>query len=128
MSEHRAFPKPVPTIPVVHLGCAGHLIVSQSCRWRRHTQIGSRFRVSTVGDYFPDWHGPRETIGSGAQDWFETMVFVTTSQPDTGNDGCGCLTVDDYNEIDGRRYATAGEAQAGHDAMIAKYLAIAERA
>lgn len=110
----------------VDLGCPGHFIAVDSCRFRRHTQIGDKWRVSTVGDYFPPplrgEKRTRETIGSGPKDFFETMVFETTGQPERENEGCGCLEVKDYCESDGRRWATAGEAQAGHEAYVRKYM------
>lgn len=107
---------------VVELGCAGHLIVASSCRFRRHTQVGNDFRVSTVGDYYPDHRdGKRDTIGAGDKSFFETMVFRTLKAQDTGNEGCGCHAVADWCEIDGKRYATAGEAQKGHEQFVAKY-------
>ena len=51
------------------------------------------------------------------------MVFETTEQPDAGSEGCGCLTVRSFSEIDGTRYATAGEAQAGHERFVCQYIA-----
>jgi hypothetical protein len=107
----------------IELGCAGHCIVSGSCRFRRHTQVGT-YRVSTIGDYYS--RNKRETIGSGPDDFFETMVFRTSLEPDAGNEGCGCRTVLDWGEIDCERYATAGAAQAGHERFVAKYLAASD--
>lgn len=99
------------------LGCAGHLIGASSCHFRRHTQIGTKFRVSTVGDYYV---GEKRTpMGFGDQ-FFETMVFSTVAKsPD--NDGCGCLEAKSWSEIDTRRYATAGEALAGHEELVRIY-------
>ena len=105
------------------LGCPGHFIGVRDCVFRRHTQIGERFRVSTVGDYSP--RGKRERIGAGQNSYFETMVFNTVPHPSPGNEGCGCRQVESYSEIDSMRYATAGEAQAGHEAMVEKYMALA---
>ena len=62
---------------ITELGCPGHLIVADRCRWRRHTQIGTHYRVSTVGNYFPEKGGERDTIGGDADSFFETMVFRT---------------------------------------------------
>lgn len=116
----------------IELGCAGHLIVAKWCRWKRHTQVG-KYRVSSIGDYYgPDIDRidrdrnavKRQTIGGGDDSYFETMVFETIDEQDTGNDGCGCRAVKDWSEIDGERYATAGEAQAGHERYVAKYLAL----
>lgn len=110
------------TIKPIELGCAGHLIVAHKCHWRRHTQVGN-YRVSTVGNYFPYRDKPRETIGAGEHSFFETLVFETTDEQDPENESCGCRAVKDWSEIDGERYATAGEAQAGHERYIEKYLA-----
>lgn len=112
----------------IELGCAGHLIVARYCRWKRHTQVG-KYRVSSIGDYYLSLTGreddeKRKTIGAGDDAWFETMVFETSDEQDDGNEGCGCRRVKDWSEIDGERYATAGEAQAGHERYVAKYLAL----
>ena len=112
------------SIERIELGCAGHFIAARSCRWRRHTQVGN-YRVSSVGDYFP--RDERETIGAGPDDFFETYIFKTTDAQARDNEGCGCHQVAEWSEIDGRRWATAGEAQAGHESFVAKYLAIAQQ-
>lgn len=109
----------------VELGCAGHFIASDSCRFRRHTQIDGAYRVSTVGDYY-DHTGKRQTVGAADDSFFETYVFRTTGAPADGNDGCGCVEVADWCEIDGRRWATAGEAQRGHEDFVEKYAALSE--
>jgi hypothetical protein len=100
----------------IELGCAGHHICADRCRFRRHTQVNG-YRISTVGDLYID--DKRETIGGSG--YFETYIFKTTGEPCKGNDGCGCIQVADWCEIDGERYETAGEAQAGHEAYVAKY-------
>jgi hypothetical protein len=106
------------------LGCPGHFIGASRCRYRRHTQVGGVYRVSTVGDYYA-MEGKRETIGAGVDAFFETYVFRTLDAPDSGNEGCGCHAVAGWSEIDGERYATAGEAQAGHERYVAQYLKLA---
>lgn len=103
----------------VELGCAGHLIVSDMCLFRRHTQVGN-YRVSTVGNYHPPNTKARSTIGAGEK-YFETMVFRLTDKPADASEGCGCREVADWCEIACKRYATAGEAQAGHEAFVAEY-------
>jgi hypothetical protein len=60
-------------------------------------------------------------------DLFETMVFETIGKPADGNEGCGCIEVRDYSESECHRYATAGEAQAGHETMVRKYQRKASR-
>jgi hypothetical protein len=106
---------------IVELGCAGHLIVARDCHFRRHTQIGDSYRVSTVGEYWPPHKDKRDTIGAGDDSFFETMVFKTTSKQCKDNEGCGCHEVADWCEIDCERYATAGKAQAGHQRYVKKY-------
>jgi len=106
----------------IELGCAGHFIGGRSCHWHRHTQVGN-YRVSSVGDYYPN--EKRETLGASADSFFETYVFKTTDALAKGNDGCGCREVAEWCEIDGSRWATAGEAQAGHESFVSRYLATA---
>jgi hypothetical protein len=117
-------------VVVTELGCPGHLIVSRWCQWRRHTQIGWRYRVSSIGNYFPRGDDKRSTVGSGPKDFFETMVFETSDNPADGaaSEGCGCKAVKGWGEIDGTRYATAGDAQKGHERFVAKYRRKAEKA
>jgi hypothetical protein len=103
---------------IVELGCAGHFICSDNCGWRRHTQVGN-YRISTVGDLYIE--DKRVTVGCGETDYFETMVFLTTDKAARENDGCGCRAVVDWGGIEHERYSTAGEAQAGHEAMVRKY-------
>jgi hypothetical protein len=105
----------------IELGCAGHFIAASSCRFHRHTQVGD-FRVSTVGDYYPLDGRKRTPLGADPASFFETMVFRTVKAANAGNEGCGCREVLDWSELDSKRYATAGEAQAGHERMVAKYL------
>ena len=114
------------SVKPIELGCAGHFIAARSCFWRRHTQVGG-YRVSSIGNYFPERGGERQTIGAGDDAFFETMVFRIQNEQERGNEGCGCCAVADWSEIDGERYATAGEAQAGHERYIKKYLAIAKK-
>lgn len=108
-------------VRVVELGCAGHFICSSRCRFRRHTQVG-KYRVSTVGDmYYDESDTNRRTLGAGKKDFFETMVFKTTGSRCKQNEGCGCMQVVSWSEVDGERYETAGAAQRGHERYIAKY-------
>jgi hypothetical protein len=113
---------------ITHLGCVGHFICASDCQFRRHTQVdgpGGHFRVSTVGDFYykHEKNGKRQTLGAGADSFFETMVFETTSKPADGdrNEGCGCHEVVEFCEIDSERYATAGAAQAGHEKFVAMF-------
>lgn len=109
----------------VELGCAGHFICARDCQFRRHTQVGSKYRVSTVGNlYYDHEKGKRQTVGAGKNSFFETYIFETTGEPAVGSEGCGCIQIKDWSEIDGRRWATAGEAQAGHEQFVSKYMKI----
>ena len=104
----------------VEIGCPGHLIVASFCHWRRHTRV-SGYRISTVGDYYQRGIKGRQTVGLGR--YFETMVFRITGEA-TDVESCGCGDAD-FSEIDFEGYNTAGAAQAGHEQMVEKYLAIA---
>ena len=106
----------------LELGCAGHFICASDCHWRRHTQVGL-YRISSVGElYYKHEPQKRQTLGADPKSFFETMVFETTGKPASDNDGCGCQAVKEWREVDGQRYATAGAAQRGHEAFVAKYM------
>jgi hypothetical protein len=47
---------------ITELGCAGHFIGARSCAFRRHTQIGNLYRVSTVGNYYNGLLDERVTL------------------------------------------------------------------
>lgn len=104
----------------IELGCAGHFIASAACQWRRHTEING-YRISSVGNYFPANSQKRGTIGAGPDSFFETYVFRLTKYLAKDSEKCGCHAVADWSEIDGQRYATTGEAQAGHERYVRKY-------
>ena len=110
----------------IELGCAGHFICSSRCRFRRHTQVGT-YRISTVGDLYYKEDGKRETLGASKDSFFETYVFKTTRKQAKNNEGCGCHNVISFAKIDGKRYATAGEAQSGHEQYVKKYQRKAKR-
>lgn len=107
---------------VTELGCPGHYILAAHCRWRRHTQIGTRYRVSSVGNLFLKDDEPEERKTIGLNGFFETMVFETTDRPADESENCGCLEVAEWGELECRRYETAGEAQAGHEDLVQEYL------
>ncbi len=112
----------------VELGCPGHFIGAEDCDFRRHTQVPG-YRISTVGDFFYSEQvasllgktRERQPLGADPESFFETMVFETTDRPAKGNEGCGCMEVKDYTELDAERYSTAGEAQEGHERLVRKY-------
>lgn len=100
----------------VEIGCRGHFIGASDCHFSRHTQIG-KYRVSTIGDYRP---GKGEAVEIGADRYYETMVFATEGEPK----GCGCVPVVDYSaSVDFDGYQTREEAQAGHEAIVAEWMA-----
>lgn len=107
-------------VAVTHLGCPGHFICADDCRYWLHTQIdgpGCHYRVSTIGEYWR--YGKRVTVGAGPDDYFETLVFRTT----TYEGQCGYKAVESWLEIDGRRSSTAGEALRTHEEFVAKWAA-----
>ena len=55
------------------------------------------------------------------------MVFKTSNKPVDDNDGCGCRKVTDWGEIDCNHYAATKAAQAGHKALVKKYLGIEKK-
>jgi hypothetical protein len=50
------------------------------------------------------------------------MVFKTLKRSAKGSEGCGCMEVASLTEVDFEPYNTAGEAQAGHERMVRKYM------
>lgn len=102
------------------LGCAGHFIGGHDCRWHRHTEING-YRISSVGDYYRHGCDERQTLGAAPDSFFETMVFRLGKGQSANNEGCGCRAVADWTALDCVRYATAGDAQKGHEKMVAKY-------
>jgi hypothetical protein len=103
----------------VELGCPGHFVLADKCRWRRHTQVG-RYRISTVGDYRREPGAPRDTVNSSH--YFETMVFETTDEEEEDSEECGCRRLTSLTPLETDRYRTAGEAQRGHEAMVKRYV------
>jgi hypothetical protein len=97
------------------LGCAGHFILSRQARWHRHTQVGN-YRVSTVGAIFLDGEDGMYDFGGGKR--YESMVFVTTDEPNPGSEGCGCKKVVDWCGVDTVRYEDAAAADAGHERLV----------
>lgn len=103
----------------IELGCTGHLCVAARCGWKRHTRVGN-YRISSVGNYYPSSDSERETIGWDR--YFETMVFKLTGEETADSEGCGCGEAASFAELDMEGYNTAGDAQAGHERMVEKYL------
>lgn len=98
-------------------GYAGHLCVGNDCLFHLCTTVG-KYMISTVGDYRPYKDKPMETIGVGAKSFFETYVFEYGGKIRK----CGCCPEPkSFSEIDGRRWETAIEANAGHEKYVRKY-------
>ena len=112
-------------ITIIELGCPGHFIAADSCRWRRHTQVG-KYRISTIGNYYNSKE-ERQKLGADKDSFFESMVFETTNEQQKESENCGCFEIKDWCELDSIRYKTAGNAQAGHEKLINKYLQIQTR-
>lgn len=113
------------------LGCAGHYICAHDCRWRRHTQVigdCGRYRISTVGDMWSSFGGVfrRMRVNCNDDAYYQSAVFTIQDEPDGRNDGCGCHPVTSYEDVETASYATAGEAQAGHERLVAYYMRAAD--
>jgi len=90
-------------------GFAGHLIVSRRCAFHLCTLVDP-YLISTVGAYFPPHGDKMETIGSGPDDYYETLVFSCTEEDENGNPAIS----DILDVLDARRYADSREAERGH--------------
>ena len=93
----------------VYSGEPGHFIAVRRCCFHLTTRIGD-ILVSTVGCYHPRGAGDGEPEPIGHRRLYETMVFRI------GEDG-----EPDWSNIDFTGYMTAGEADAGHEAMLRKW-------
>ena len=99
---------PAPEVTEKWYGYAGHLCVAHDCAYHLCTRIGG-YLISTVGHYIPRLSDSMTTIGSGENDYFETYAFVCSGEDEDGNP----ILTNGYSEIDGERYATSNEAEAG---------------
>ena len=118
----------------------GHFICAEHCRFSLNTCVGE-FTVSTIGEYLPpesvreikassmgvllEGHGydryvdymkkiGYEGMGSDPEYKYETMVFIAKDNEDTEARKCCPKTPANYEDIETRRYKTAGEAYEGH--------------
>jgi hypothetical protein len=111
-------------------GKAGHLCVSEFCRYHLATKIGPWW-VSTVGEWIPvseikskgEQACKAEDIGF--RRLFETMVFVA-KECDCGQFNCDGYTMSSGTEVDMAPANTAREARKNHLDMCAKYSRIEE--
>ena len=98
-------------------GNAGHFCGSSECHFHMCTEVGG-YLVSTVGEYQPYPKQPKQTIGAGSKDFYETYVFKRTDE----RCACGCgLPEISLAEIEGIRWETPKDANEGHLAMCKKY-------
>jgi len=105
-------------------GGAHHFIAAGNCRFHLATRIG-KFRVSTVGDYYPAGGRERQPMSSLVPNaFFETMVFEVA---DTPGDPCGEV-LDWSGECDRFFWSTVDEANRGHLRVCGKWAMRAELA
>ena len=132
-------------------GNAGHLIVSQDCRFHLTTLVGP-WLVSTVGQRWPcrasreihaeiddpQWYEKNRALKGdyfdnaymkrfgyhevGYQRLFETMIFKAGKRCQAKDCGCGLPDISG-SEVDMEGYKTAGEAAIGHYRMCEKWAA-----
>jgi hypothetical protein len=89
-------------------GTSGHFVAAERCFFRLHTTVG-RWRVSTVGEYYPPDNGDKpEEVGAGRL--YETMVFRLVH-------GEVC----DWNGVEMAPYNTRAAAEAGHVAACKRW-------
>lgn len=113
----------------------GHFIGSRDCKWIKTTDVivdvrrnigAVRVRISTVGEYFPEgalFDNLRSASGwieVGYNRLYETMVFKLSTT--LCSCGCGAPEVEDWGELDMEGYNTRAAAEAGHEALVTKYL------
>lgn len=108
-------------VEVIYRGMPGHFLGARNCCFHLHTEVAGRYRVSTVGCYHgggePTYESRRE-IGLGRL--YETYVFRL------GTDGSPTSWGEIEGEIEGEGYNEESEAEAGHAAMVRKYVERAE--
>ncbi|HEY1119929.1 MAG TPA: hypothetical protein VGE43_19595 [Acidimicrobiales bacterium] len=96
-------------------GAPHHFIGAPECHFHLATWVaGGRYLVSTVGDYRPAGSdSPMKAIGAG-EAYFETYIFETDPD-DRGDQGDGGHpSVVSWSNVDGERWKTHEEANAGH--------------
>lgn len=107
-------------------GLPGHFIAVKDCIFRLCTDIG-KYRISTVGGYYPDGQGEGKMQTIGCDRHYETYVFLL--DPKSGE-------VSDLSEIDANGillakkenpYDADKRAEAMHMKMCEKYSKIATR-
>lgn len=102
-------------------GNAGHLCVSNSCRFHLCTEVG-KYLISTVGEYYREFDDKEmSTIGWDKQ-YYETEVFEWG-----GRCPCGCgLPEIIPSYLEQVRYETPKEANEGHLELCLKYDSLTE--
>ena len=110
---------PIPASEWVWCGYAGHFIAAQDCRFHLNTRVG-RYRISTLGDYWPD--GARKPEQIGVNRYYETLIFKVEGHGEHG-EGEVCH----WSEVDSFGYQTAVEAEEEHLALCLRYAEWGER-
>lgn len=124
----------------IWMGHAGHFILGHKCRFHLNTYVNG-YIVSTVGDYVPDstvidivrpefkhLRGDEkeyaymkkyncESIGSGEDDKYETMVFKAGKELS----GCCPYRIIVEEDFECKRYKNSSDATKGHYALCKKY-------
>ena len=99
----------------VWYGHACHLVVGRRCAYHLGTRVGE-YLISTVGAFHPSHNSEMETIGSGEDDYYETMIFECDGEDEHGNPN-----IISWSEIGVIRYGTSEEAKEGHHILCNKY-------
>lgn len=106
----------------IERGFKGHFICADLCRWSRVTDVG-RYRVSSIGELYLPNKNERALIGAAR--YLETLVFILSDE--ICNCGCMAPKIKRHCEIDSDGYQEIYEADKGHERMVRKYLAIANK-
>ena len=118
----------------IYMPHPGHFIGGQSCCFHLNTYVNG-YIVSTVGEYAPSHvfengamrprrdDDPVEPFGYPRESsLYETMVFRAKKSEETDAKWQCCpWRQADGHDLDFKRYATATDAVAGHEAMLKKY-------
>ena len=109
--------QPIPMEDWRWYGMPGHFFRSTSCCFHMVTVIGE-FKVSTIGCYHASNpyknYNTRQPIGDAEDSLYETFVFkIKPGSNQAGAEGTEQPDIE-LSEIDGERWATEAEAEAGH--------------
>jgi hypothetical protein len=102
----------------VWMGHAGHFICGNDCQFHLNTYVNGVI-VSTLGELKDSRKEGFQPLGFSPDSLYESMVF-TAVKTESGDECCP-YRQSSGRELEGCRYATAGEAAKGHAKLIAKY-------